>query len=259
MARSIFAVLRGICNISFIVYNFVTVPPRNSEEHLNMSKHIVAWLELPICIGFAFALHQVFLVAVFGRPRAAALLSSNVRSCADFSLIRVLPMANPLTLAKHIRPILQNGWYWMALGQFLVTLWLLPAAVLCVVIKVEQVDFIATLPIPEWSPWEFFALAGFINNLSGIRGDTDLLKMYGALRLRRGTEENEAQLRVHLVQWRRELVEFNSSLFGFFAAVGIDLSLSADDICKLSSAAESLCDGDVLNSSATRLGIPTTE
>jgi len=52
-----------------------------------------------------------------------------------------------------------------------------PTAILSIMIKVAQVDFITEKIYWDWTIWNWFALAGFINNLVGLFPNKDEIQI----------------------------------------------------------------------------------
>ena len=105
---------------------------------------------------------------------------------------------------------------------------MVPLAVMSVLVKVAQVDFITEKIVWDWSAWEYLALAGFINNLAGLRGDHDASKMTGMFLLLDHRDPKALQ-QIFFNKLAASAVE-HYGVAGSMVVVG---TLSTQDVCKL--------------------------
>ena len=234
LCRTVALALQAVLNITFMFYNFLVLPERNPLEHLNMSKHIVSWVEFPMaCLGcFSLTLEGIRFVCQ-QNPGACLSLSNVISGMANFSVLSAFPYANPMKFARVLSPHLQDeNRSWLSIvGLAIHGVVLAFAGVLSVIIKVEQVDFITEKVVSKWTMWECFALLGFLNNLAGLRLDGDQEKIYGVMRAHRGTKESEKKLKKYFSEWRKEFIAHSMIQYGPLGALIIVCTMSADDIC----------------------------
>ena len=238
LVRAGICCLQAGCNFMFVVYNFVVLPERDPEEHLNMSKHIVAWVEFPCVCALSAACLISSSMMWSGRDASACRkLSTFTQSLANFSVLKAFPLANPINLAKEVTPLLKDASsIFMVFPFAMLQLVMAFAGALSVIIKIDQVDFIAQKTVPEWSAWEFFALLGFMNNLAGLRSDGAQEKILGSIRAKLCTDErvDELQLKSCKNRFKDALASHTLPHYGPLGVAIIDATLTADDVCIVS-------------------------
>ncbi|CAE7217521.1 unnamed protein product [Symbiodinium natans] len=225
----LFLVLRTVGNAAFIVYNFCTLPTRDPDERLNQAKHCVTWLEFP---GTVLVLSIITLLAI------ATLCTSNMKlalawrdalkAASTFSVLQTLPLASPMTFKKTIEEAIRTKGLVLGIAKSVQFLWLVPLAILSVLVKIGQVDFITETIVWDWGFWEFFALAGFINNLAGLRGDHDAAKVEGMFLL---VDKRDPQTLRGL--WESEVAASAQQLYGTLGALVVLSTLSEQHVCQL--------------------------
>ena len=213
--------LRAVANGSTLVYSAFILPERNPEENLNLSKYLLAWLEAPLA-GLGALVCLYYLLKIFCKEEMDAgdcvMFAKFVRRLARFSALSSLPYANPAVLWGqlqggiddfHLRlqkqrdigdeEFKENGnrvpskdLYWIEIlglgyvvfSQMAYIALFACAAIGSVVVKTSQVNFVSAKAWHEWTPAELIQLASFINALSGLGLDPNLIGLVKVLRER---------------------------------------------------------------------------
>ena len=96
---------------------FAVLPDRNPEEHLNMSKHIVSWVELPLMVMGFFVLVLTGMtclisVAVGSQHhwKVGQKVVDMMRHTATFLVLSSLPAAHLMTFARQLYPLFSTTW-----------------------------------------------------------------------------------------------------------------------------------------------------
>lgn len=123
-------------NITFIGYNFYSLPPRDPDETLNQAKHAVSWLETGL-MGFFILLLFVNLAASQANEfrRGLGLLSS-------FSVLKAISFANPMKVMQDLQKKYRAEGFGAALLSVAFLLFMLPLGIASVMVKLAQVDFV---------------------------------------------------------------------------------------------------------------------
>merc|ERR1712224_365169 len=77
-------------------------------------------------------------------------------------------MANPINAIEEFMRIKKDYGVLRAVISTMLILFFVPVAILAVMMKVSQVDFITEQIYWDWSVIDWARLAGFINNIAGI-------------------------------------------------------------------------------------------
>lgn len=149
-------------NITFIGYNFYSLPPRDPDETLNQAKHAVSWLETGI-MGFFILLLFLALAASQANEfrKGLGLLSS-------FSVLQSISNANPMQVMQGLQKNYRVHGFGGAFMSAAMMLIMFPLAIASVMVKLAQVDFVTDELYWDWTWWNYLQLAGFINNLASL-------------------------------------------------------------------------------------------
>ena len=156
-------------NITFIGYNFYSLPTRDPDEPLNQAKHAVSWVETGLMGFFLFFTLFIFLPsAACNRSESAFQLSRFLDFLSRYSVLKAVSLANPMKVMQG----LQKNYRVKGFGGTLVSVaflfFMLPLAIASVMVKLAQVDFVTRDLYWDWTWWNFLQLAGFINNLASL-------------------------------------------------------------------------------------------
>ena len=180
------AIAQACMNIFFYIYNFLALPKWGSTDHLQVSKHVIAWIEV-VFASASFLSLLFFLMAVFFSGSSYYLLgfTSVMNVTGKFSCLKLLPVVEPgrvvdrlITVWKGNADLLQNKGS-AILSVSLVSIGLvLPLALglLALQVKVSQVASVGERPPDTWTWDELLRFLGFANNIMSIN-DLDVAKM----------------------------------------------------------------------------------
>jgi len=207
-------------NIAFISYNFLNLPPRDPNERLNQAKHIVIWVEFPVAMLMAFLSVTGLLGWIVGKKVCGIGLCSILKGTGKFSVLSCLPLANPMKMIDRMRKTKKELFFFFGLVYIL----FVPTSILSIMIKVAQVDFITEKIYWDWTIWNWFAFAGFINNLAGLVPDNVFIQIDAIFRFI--TANNPAESRT---QWLRALGDALRKQYGWRGLILMS-SLKAEDV-----------------------------
>ena len=205
--------LRAVANGSLLVYSAWILPPRNPDKNLNLSKFLLAWFEAPL--AFLMALSCLYsLVMIYWqseKPNHYTAFARNVRRLGRFSAFSSLPYANPAVMLNQLKvavndflqqsekakelgvtnvkgdkrdllsKLRQLGWKnlfvlgYVVFSQMVYNALFACAAIGSVVVKTSQMSFVSDKSWDQWTIAEGIALASFINALSGLGLDPNVL------------------------------------------------------------------------------------
>lgn len=260
---------RAAGNVGVLVLSAWRLPPRDPKVPWNLSRYCLAWFEVPVAgvLGICTIVYLFAFLCGFGR-RIDSLhnFTSFVYKAGRFSALSFLPMANPMYLLKgmqnqrrqFILQVAREGdllraststndlgkkmktwqhvillvrsitWFFFCLvvGAF--------TSVGAVLVKLSQVAFVAPRPWFEWTFYEYVAIASFINALTGLGVDINLvgqqkvvLDRYSA-RFDRGV--NEVALHTW---WKKRLLDGLLAAYSWRFTLVLATTLGLDDCIKL--------------------------
>jgi len=167
---------RAMTNAGAAVVNFMDLPTRAPAAPLNQAKHIIAWVEFP---WIMLLLLSVLLNLVrLGNGNQAVLIPAveNLKKASRFSVLQSLPLAHPVNAFTKFLDIKDHYGQAFAWSFLLSLLFLVPTAVLSVLVKVSQVSFVTESIYWNWEVTDYIQLAGFINNLTALLPEEDSIK-----------------------------------------------------------------------------------
>ena len=214
-------------NITFICYNFYSLPPRDPDEPLNQAKHVVSWLETG---GIGLFIVTVFINSLAVCRRNSANNGFEVRThlhrMSGFSVLQSISHANPMKTMQELQKTYRVQGLGVALFSVAMMLFGFCLAIASVMVKLAQVDFVTHDLYWDWSWWNFLQLAGFINNIASLgpnMTDVRLEAVWQFLELdSRGAEP-----------WLRELCSKLVGHYGVSRGMTYVLTLSEVDVYKL--------------------------
>jgi len=207
-------------NIAFISYNFLNLPPRDPNERLNQAKHIVTWVEFPVAMLMAFLSVTGLLGWIVGKKVCGMWLCKILKGTGQFSVLLCLPLANPMKMIDRMNKTRKRIFIFFGLVYIL----FVPTSILSIMIKVAQVDFITEKIYWDWTIWNWFAFAGFINNLAGLVPDNVFIQIDAIFRFI--TANNPAESRI---RWLRALGDALRKQYGWRGLILMS-SLKAEDV-----------------------------
>lgn len=156
-------------NITFIGYNFYSLPTRDPDEPLNQAKHAVSWVETGWMGYFGIFTLCLFLSLAASHGSADALqLRRSLEALSRYSVLKSISSGNPTKVMQGLQKnyrVKGFGGAFMSVTRMLV---FFPLAVASVMVKLAQVDFVTRDLYWDWSWWNYLQLAGFINNLASL-------------------------------------------------------------------------------------------
>lgn len=199
---------RALINISFIIFSFITLPKRDPNERLNMAKHIVSWVELPLIIIMCLTFCCSSVLSVLsGNAEVVYFTAKLLRSIGKVSVLMTVPLVHPVAALEQLMTSWnKRGKRGIVLVVFRM-IFLVPTAVLCLLVKIEQVEFVAEDFYYGWSLSDYIKLAGFINHLVAVIPDADDIKMETILScsiVKNGSDPNPAYNIAEL--WRQDFI-----------------------------------------------------
>lgn len=156
-------------NITFIGYNFYSLPTRDPDEPLNQAKHAVSWVETGMAgyNGFVTLLIFLRLVACNG-SESAFHLRRFLGFLSSWSVLQAISRANPMNVKQELQKRNRVSGFGGALASAAMMLFMFPLAIASVMVKLAQVDFVTDEVYWDWTWWNYLQLGGFINNLAGL-------------------------------------------------------------------------------------------
>lgn len=157
-------------NITFIGYNFYSLPTRDPDEPLNQAKHAVSWLETGMMGYYGFFLTLCFFrsLAACNGSESALPLRRFLQRMSCFSVLQAISNANPMKVMQGLQKNYRVHGFGGAFMYVARMLFVFPLAIASVMVKLAQVDFVTRDLYWDWSWWNFLQLAGFINNLASL-------------------------------------------------------------------------------------------
>lgn len=195
-----FALLCCRCalNVTFIHYNFQTLPPRDPVERLNMSKYIVAWIEYAgvFAIGAGVALYVVNSLSVYaykkwndtfeteGGGMGILQLTALIEMLSEVSCMRSLSYFNSTVIStkmmrtfdhfqKRSNTVVAGLLTSLSCSFFGLLAW---CGSLAMLVKVSQIGFAAVEPVGDWEEMEYVRFLAFMNNICSIIDVADIKK-----------------------------------------------------------------------------------
>ena len=213
-------------NITFIGYNFYSLPRRDPDEPLNQAKHAVSWVETGMIGFFILALFTNSLPVCRNLSAHVFLVRKDLENLSGFSVLQSISLANPMKVIPDLQRRYRVGGFGGALLSVASMLFFFCSAIASVMVKLAQVDFVTDEVYWDWSWWNFLQLAGFINNLAGLgpnMTDVRLEAVWQFLELdSRGAEP-----------WLRALFSNLVDHYGFSRGMMYALTISDVDVYKL--------------------------
>ena len=236
-AKSLFLLAQGIINAAFILHNLVTLPVRDPEELFNQSKHLVIWVEFYLEMLFVTQLLMGLIVLLCGKGNSklplpcaselAVYCAKNAGLVANFSVLKSLPKANPMREFQEVATEMHARGCKAAVAVVVENLILVCLAIVAVLIKITQVDFVINKEAYQWDLGEVLAVAGFINNLAGLYRDSDA-RMQAVFQV---LDDSDSEHLMH--KWKLNRSSTLRELYGGPVAFAIMCTLSVDDVCQL--------------------------
>ena len=155
-------------NITFIGYNFYSLPRRDPDEPLNQAKHAVSWLETGMMGFFGFFTLVCFFVAGRNGSGMALHVRSFLQIMSRLSVLQSISRANPMNAMQELQKNYRVEGFGGALASAALMLFMFPLAIASVMVKLAQVDFVTDEVYWDWTWWNYLQLGGFINNLAGL-------------------------------------------------------------------------------------------
>jgi len=165
-------------NMAYISYNFWNLPRRDPAERLNQAKHIVVWVE-SLTIFFACLTVTNLLLWMAGKKlcgKTLHRLCQWLKGLGKFSVLLSLKYFNPMNMIDFMKKMQKKSAHKVVWELFLIAM-CVPTAILSIMIKIAQVDFITEKFYWDWTIWNWFALAGFINNLASLITNKDKVQI----------------------------------------------------------------------------------
>lgn len=108
------------------------------------------------------------------------------------------------------------------------------AAVGAVLVKISQVSFVATKQVNEWTMLEYIQFLSFVNALTGLGEDTNIL-VQQKLVWERYSEDLDRDISEELLLgwWRTRLCDDLQREFGWFRGAIFAITLNQDDVSRL--------------------------
>ena len=188
--------VRVILNFCFFTYSLASLPPRDPDEPMNQTRHLLAWLEFSgLCFfvlwwGFHTVLLNIpdipFLRKVEscdcirdflrflglhgepGEPENRLRRVELIHQMADFSALRLLRLANPEEFMARVNFAHQKGRGWLLAAEVASVIFGAVIGVASMILKVSTTAFTAGTLITEWDEMQWLTLFGFLNNLAGL-------------------------------------------------------------------------------------------
>lgn len=172
-------------NIFFYMYNIVVLPEWETEHHLLVSKHVVAWIEVVFVCAALLVMSFHFIKWLCSGSGSLIVFTTAMKAIGNFSCLKLLPLVEP----GKVLDILTREWKYNASALELkkaavlwVFLWSLGLAVLAALglsalqVKLSQVDFVAQRSPDNWTWEELLRFLCFANNLMSMN-DLDMTRM----------------------------------------------------------------------------------
>lgn len=222
----------------FITQIFVTLPPRDPHEQMNFARHMVSWVEFSAFWVIFFAGMLSFLGGVLCTRESylSYVCLRCVHSLGKCSVLRSLPMASPFAFWDKLQAATAYLGR-LGFGEHLSLARLIPmlllygllvwCAVLAVLMKIVQLDFVTDRLYTEWSFGSYISLCGVLNNLATMSSRSvkdDAILMFKLLSL----HEPDA-----CSGWLRDLWSTTCGVLGVYGAFIVFSTLSVDDIAWL--------------------------
>ncbi|CAE7647476.1 unnamed protein product [Symbiodinium sp. CCMP2456] len=239
---------RALLNIFLFSYSLASLGPRDPDEPLNQTKHVLAWLEFfgiwTLALLFLLKPVVVLNARFLEIPVFALYRAQTVRALANFSALALLQRANPqLCFDRMARA--PNAT--VLLAEVVSSLFGAALGVAAMVCKISTTAFIANTLFWDWDILQWLTLAGLLNNIAGLLQIEELrmetaARHYCNVQLSRTTDEfgqRMGRIFQHVLQ--KELKDaYGTYNGGFFW-----LAMTFEDVMRLSL-------------QATRLSIQTT-
>jgi len=273
VCECIFILARGLANPVVLAYGYLTLPARNPYEALNFFRYCLAWFEMPIALVLIIlTIFKGMNWACCARGRALSTFARQLYRSGRFSALSFLHMASPpkmlktvlaarrriiLLVAKQKEPasisrtadqsrstlMLKkelNNWetFNLLLRTVVVGLAMpmvyVTAAVGAVLVKISQVSFVATKQVNEWTMLEYIQFLSFVNALTGLGEDTNIL-VQQKLVWERYSEDLDRDISEELLLgwWRTRLCDDLQREFGWFRGAIFAITLNQDDVSRL--------------------------
>ncbi|CAE7571911.1 unnamed protein product [Symbiodinium sp. CCMP2456] len=224
---------RAVANLLYLSYNaFKTGKTLNTQRAWNLECKIVAYGEGVFALAFFFTILTNLI-----RPSKEVGVNQgrlNVRGAlsalANFSILKCIPLVNPAK-AMEVMSKLQAtrygpGFFLYAAAACYLILIMLPLALMAVLVKVSQLHFITQAV--QWTPWDYFAFAFFINALAGIPGNVDHDRISAMFRLINAAEAETFERRYML-----KVAEQLADSYGDWIGIVMLITMSPTDVCQL--------------------------
>ena len=176
VALSTFACAQCILNLAFYTYNISNLPLLGMGTHLQLSRHVVSWVELVV----AWTALLCNLPSIFSLRAHSVLGWANaVKFVGRFSCVALLSTCAPANVIEDLCSLYQhnrrqgNSTYLLA-GLVVFFAFCLHSFVGCVglialQVQVSQVAFVADRSPDLWSWEEFFRFMSFANNMASMQ------------------------------------------------------------------------------------------
>eukprot|EP00931_Biecheleriopsis_adriatica_P059557 TRINITY_DN35652_c0_g1_i1.p1 TRINITY_DN35652_c0_g1~~TRINITY_DN35652_c0_g1_i1.p1 ORF type:complete len:366 (+),score=34.63 TRINITY_DN35652_c0_g1_i1:88-1185(+) len=216
---------RIVVNVTFIAYNFYALPTRDPKERLNQAKHIVTWVEFPMICLMALTVCVCTLCLCFsGNGRNLGTAVTYLQLSSSFSVLQSIALANPMRFISTMSDTRKTMGNLGLLAKFLTTLFFAPVAVMSLLVKISQIDFVTEELYSEWTITEWARLCAFVNNVAGLIPPQEAAGMEGVL-------EYVGNGRQHFaLKWKSRLAQGLCETFGTAKAFVLYATLTKTDV-----------------------------
>jgi len=103
-------------------------------------------------------------------------MCEGLKGLGAFSVLLSLKFLNPMNMIDFMKRLQKKSAHVVVWELFQIAM-CVPTAILSIMIQVAQVDFITEKMYWDWTIWNWFALAGFINNLASLISNKDRIQI----------------------------------------------------------------------------------
>lgn len=206
----LFALVVGRCILVLVVSygQFASLPVRDPNEKMNMSLHIASWLESAWLTNLVIEL-LVFVNECGFSPQGIA---QHLKTIAGFSLLQCLPLLSPQYLVDMFEEMTAKYDPSIAVLQLLAWSSIMGGgALLSFLVKIKELDFVSNEFYYDWSIFEMFKLACFVNSIASL-GTPSIARVDAMLLLKFDVPNNYGfgrtwlrDLGIHLYHWKGRL------------------------------------------------------